>query len=146
MTTPQGCIFHTDLLELLEVFVFDPSIIPIVPSGRVLLWPISTQAIVFFCSGQVRLRPILACPFDHPKCQDEKKEKIKRKRKKKRKGGTINIVRVSVKASPVEGRRRLHTNTAYLRLSGSTGLHVGRPREVAPTHGPVVQERGHMTA
>ena len=27
--------------------------------------------------------------------------------------GTINIVRVSVKASPAEGRRRLHTNTAY---------------------------------
>ena len=31
--------------------------------------------------------------------------------------GTINIVRVSVKASPAEGRRRLHTNTAYVRLS-----------------------------
>ena len=27
--------------------------------------------------------------------------------------GTINIVRVSVKASLAEGRRRLHTNTAY---------------------------------
>ena len=32
--------------------------------------------------------------------------------------GTINIVRVCVKASPAEGRRRLHTNTAYARLSG----------------------------
>ena len=30
--------------------------------------------------------------------------------------GTINIVRC-VKASPAEGRRRLHTNTAYVRLS-----------------------------
>ena len=27
--------------------------------------------------------------------------------------GTINIVRVSVKASPAEGRRRLHTNMAH---------------------------------
>ena len=48
--------------------------------GRVLLRPISTQAIVFFYLGQfylgqVQLRPILACPFDHPKCQDEKKRK-----------------------------------------------------------------------
>ena len=32
--------------------------------------------------------------------------------------GTINIVRVCVKASQAEGRRRLHTNTAYARLSG----------------------------
>ena len=32
--------------------------------------------------------------------------------------GTINTVRVCVKASPAEGRRRLHTNTAYARLSG----------------------------
>ena len=38
--------------------------------------------------------------------------------KRKRKGGTVNIVRVCVKASPAEGRRRLHTNTAYARLSG----------------------------
>ena len=29
-----------------------------------------------------------------------------------------NIVRVCVKATPAEGRRRLHTNTAYARLSG----------------------------
>ena len=50
--------------------------------------------------------PILACPFDHPKRQDEKKErKIKKEEKKKRKGGTINTVRVSVKASPAEGQR-----------------------------------------
>ena len=35
----------------------------------------------------------------------------------KTKCGTINIVRVSVKGSPAEGRRRLHTNTAYVRLS-----------------------------
>ena len=32
--------------------------------------------------------------------------------------GTINIVRVFVKASPAEGRRRFHTNTAYARLLG----------------------------
>ena len=36
--------------------------------------------------------------------------------------GTINIVRVCVKASPAEGRRRLHTNTAYARLSGNNRL------------------------
>ena len=28
----------------------------------------------------VQLRPILACLFDHPKCQDEKNKKIKRNR------------------------------------------------------------------
>ena len=61
--------------------------------GRVLLRPISTLAIIFFFlgqfySGQVRLGPILACPFDHPKCQEEKKrKKNKKKEKKKRKGG-----------------------------------------------------------
>ena len=32
--------------------------------------------------------------------------------------GTINFVRACVKTSPAEGRRRLHTNTAYARLSG----------------------------
>ena len=51
-------------------------------------------------------------------------------RKMKRKGGTVNIVRVCVKASPAEGRRRLHTNTTYARLSGfgfrSFGLQVFR--------------------
>ena len=36
--------------------------------------------------------------------------------------GTINVVRVSVKASLAEGRRRLHTNTAYARLSGFNRL------------------------
>ena len=35
----------------------------------------------------------------------------------KTKCGTIKKVRVSVKGSPAEGRRRLHTNTAYVRLS-----------------------------
>ena len=36
-----------------------------------------------FYSGQVRLRPILACPFDHPECHDKKKEKWnKRKRER----------------------------------------------------------------
>ena len=35
---------------------------------------------------------------------------------------TINIVRVSVKVSPAEGRRRLHTNTSYARLSGFNRL------------------------
>ena len=48
--------------------------------------------------------------------------------------GTINIVRVCVKASPAEGRRRLHTNTAYARLSGFNRLSCeaspakGRPK------------------
>ena len=32
--------------------------------------------------------------------------------------GTIKKVCVCVKASPAEGRRRLHTNTAYARLLG----------------------------
>ena len=53
--------------------------------------------------GHVQLRPILACPFDHPKCQDEKKKKKRKKKKeekKKRKGGTVEKVGVSVKASP----------------------------------------------
>ena len=39
--------------------------------------------------------------------------------------GKNNIVRVSVKASPAEGRRRLHTNTAYVRLSGFNGPSCG---------------------
>ena len=34
---------------------------------------------------------------------------------------TVNIVRVCVKASPAEGWRRLHTNTAYARFSGFNG-------------------------
>ena len=38
--------------------------------------------------------------------------------KMKRKGGTVKKVSVCVKASPAEGRRRLHTNTAYARFSG----------------------------
>ena len=42
--------------------------------------------------------------------------------------GTINIVRVSVKASPAEGRRRLHTNTAYVRLSGFNRRSCGKCR------------------
>ena len=40
----------------------------------------------------------------------------------KNKSYTINVVRVCVKASPAEGRRRLHTNTAYARLSGFNKL------------------------
>ena len=42
----------------------------------------------------------------------------KKKKKTKKKVRTINIVRVSVKVSPAEGRRHLHTNTAYARLLG----------------------------
>ena len=42
-----------------------------------------------------------------------------------------NIVRISVKASPAEGRRRFHRNTAYARLSG-----FNRPsRGASPTEG-----------
>ena len=37
-----------------------------------------------FYLGQVQLRPILACPFDHPKCQHEKKEKFFKKETKGR--------------------------------------------------------------
>ena len=32
--------------------------------------------------------------------------------------GAISVVRVCVKASPAEGQRRFHRNTAYARLSG----------------------------
>ena len=38
-----------------------------------------------------------------------------------------NIVRVCVKASPAEGRRCLHTNTAHARLSGSNIFFGGVP-------------------
>ena len=35
----------------------------------------------------MQLRPIFACPFDHPKCRDEKKkEKTTKKREKEAKG------------------------------------------------------------
>ena len=37
-----------------------------------------------FYLGQVQLRPILVCPFYHPKCQDEKKEKKQKKREKEK--------------------------------------------------------------
>ena len=94
-----------------------------------------------FHVGQVQLRPILACPFDHPKCQDEKKKMKKKEEKKKRKGGTVNIVRVSVKASPAEGRRRLHTNTAHARLSGFHVEHRRRKAGDAPHEGLLKVER-----
>ena len=55
----------------------------------------------------------------------------------KRKGGTVNIVRVCVKASPAEGRRRLYTNTAYARLSGFNRLSAGD----APHEGLLKVER-----
>ena len=98
-------------------------------------WARSTQANFdlghrLFLLGPVLLRPGATqanfCSFDHPKCQDEKKkEKMRKEEKKKRKGGTINIVRVSVKASPAEGRRHLHTNTACVRLLGFNGPSCG---------------------
>ena len=39
-----------------------------------------------FYSGQVQLRPTLACPLDHPKCQVKKKRKNKKGREKETKG------------------------------------------------------------
>ena len=74
----------------------------------------------------------------------KKKEKIKKEEKKKRKGGTINIVRVSVKASPAEGRRRLHTNTAYVRLSGFNGPYVEhrRPKAGDAPHEGLLKSKG----
>ena len=39
-------------------------------------------------------------------------------------GAKTNIVRISVKASPAERRRRFHRNTAYAAFWVSTGLHV----------------------
>ena len=52
----------------------------IVLHGRVLIGPI-VFVLGQFYFGQVQLRPILVCPFDCPKCQDEKKkEKMKKGR------------------------------------------------------------------
>ena len=45
--------------------------------------------------------------------------------------GTINTVRVCVKASPAEGRRGLHTNMACARLSGFNKLSC----EASPAQG-----------
>ena len=63
----------------------------------------------------------MSCPFDRPKCQDEKNKK---EEKKKRKGGTIKKVRVSVKVSPVEGRRRFHKHGLCPPFRFQRGLHV----------------------
>ena len=49
----------------------------------------------------------------------------KRFHPKKSRVGAIKKVRVCVKASPAEGRRRLHTNTAYARLSSVEGRKAG---------------------
>ena len=44
---------------------------------------------------------------------------MRQQQQTRRRGGGKNIfVRVCVKAASAEGRRRLHTNTAYARLSG----------------------------
>ena len=96
--------------------------------GRVLLGPISTWAIVFFFlgqfySGQVQFGPILACPSDHPKCQDEKKRKKKEKRKRRRKRKADN------QHSPC-------FYTANVRLSGFNGPSCGAsPAGDAPHEG-----------
>ena len=49
-----------------------------------------------------------------------------------------------MKASPAEGQRRLHTNTAYVRLSGSTGLHVEhrRPKAGDAPHEGLLKSKG----
>ena len=54
-------------------------------SGQFRLRPSSFFYSGQFYLGQVQLRPISVCPFDHPKCQDEKKDKMKKKKKRKRK-------------------------------------------------------------
>ena len=98
--------------------------------GHDLFWPRPTLATTYF--GHDRLWPrlrwldqiwptLLSQRIDLPKCpkmQNRKTKRKKRNQKRYDKGGTINIVRVCVKASPAEGRRRFHTNTAYARLSG----------------------------
>ena len=57
-----------------------------------------------------------------------KKKMKKEGREKETKGWDSQYVRVCVKASPAEGRRRLHTNTAHARLSGFNRLHVKNRR------------------
>ena len=75
----------------------------------------------------------------------KKRRKNKKEETKKRKGGTINIVRVSVKASPAEGRRRLHTNTAYVRLWGFNGPSCGAsPAGDAPHEGLLKSKGGGL--
>ena len=93
--------------------------------GHDLLWPRPTLATTDFGHGFVGLTKF-GQPFFHyaltfqngQKCRTEKQNGKKRKQKRNDKGGTINIVRVCVKASPAEGRRRFHTNTAYAHLWG----------------------------
>ena len=97
-------------------------------NGRVLLGPISTWAIVFFYSGQfylgqVRLRPILACPLDHPKCQDEKNEKwnLDTNTAYARLSG---FNRPLCEASPAEGRRSSTWRSVEGRKAGIQGFRV----------------------
>ena len=75
----------------------------------------------------------------------KKKEKQKKEEKKKRKGGSINVVRVSVKATPAEGRRRFHTNTAYVRFSGFNEPSCGAsPAGNAPHEGLLNSKGGGL--
>ena len=60
-----------------------------------------------------------------------KKKTKQKEERKKRKDGTVNKVRVSVKASPAEGRRRLHTTRLMPAFRVSTGLHVEHRRPSA---------------
>ena len=83
-----------------------------------------TSAVDFgqFDFGQFRFQPISTSAnfvmLDFwIKKERTKEEKEDKKEKKTVLGGAINIVRVCV-ASPAEGQRRFHRNTAYCRLSG----------------------------
>ena len=42
--------------------------------------------------SQVQLRPILACPFDHPNCQDKKKKEKKEGKRNERAGQSMQSV------------------------------------------------------
>ena len=74
-----------------------------------------------FYLGQVQLGPILACPFDHPKCQDvkkKKKEKMKKDEKKETKGRDNQY-------SPCFCEGDAFTQTRLMpAFRVSTGLHV----------------------
>ena len=63
-------------------------------------------------------------------------KKKKKEEKKKRKGGTVNIVRVSVKASPAF--------TAYVRLSGFNRPSRGASAGDAPYEGLLKSKGGGL--
>ena len=79
-----------------------------------------------FYSGQVHFRPTLACPFDHPKCQDKKKKNQKGREKETK--GRDNQYGLCF-CDGVAGRRAPSRLMSAFRVS--TGLHVEHRRPSA---------------